>query len=282
MRIAIASGKGGTGKTTAATNLALVIAGRGEAVTYVDCDVEEPNGHIFLKPDINLTEHAVLPYPVVDVDRCISCGKCAEICQYRAIIMLGETPYVAPEMCHACGGCWIVCPVDAITPADREIGVVERGKSGGIRFVHGKLKIGQTLSPPLIRKVKNLITDEGVTVIDCPPGTSCPVVTAIHGADYVLLVTEPTPFGLNDLKLAVGVIEKLKIPYGVFVNRADIGTGETRRFCNQRHISILASFPDNRTVAEAFSRGTIASEVLPEVREIFEQLYEKISQKVSP
>jgi len=282
MRIAIASGKGGTGKTTVATNLALVIAGRGEVVTYIDSDVEEPNGHLFLKPDINWTERAVLPHPVVDSDRCISCGKCAGICQYRAIIMLGETPYVAPEMCHACGGCWIVCPVDAITPADREIGVVEWGESGGIGFIHGRLKIGQTLSPPLIRKVKAHIPDEGFTIIDCPPGTSCPVVTAVHGADFVLLVTEPTPFGLNDLKLTVGVMEKLRIPYGVFVNRADIGTGETRRFCNQRHIDILASFPDNRAIAEAFSRGIVASEVLPEVHEIYELLYERILRKVVP
>jgi len=281
MRIAIASGKGGTGKTTVATNLALVIAGRGEPVTYIDCDVEEPNGHIFLKPAIDRSERAVMPHPVVDTGRCISCGKCAEICRYRAIIMLGETPYVSPEMCHACGGCWLVCPVDAITPADREIGVIESGARDGIGFVHGKLNIGQAMSPPLIRQVKDRITDEGVTIIDCPPGTSCPVVTSVHGADYVLLVTEPTPFGLHDLKIAVEVIEKLGIPFGVFVNRSDIGTGDTERFCSSRHIDILARFPDDRAVAEAYSRGEIASEALPEVRNLYERLYDDLSRKAA-
>ena len=279
LRSAIASGKGGTGKTTVATNLAWVIASLGDSVSYIDCDVEEPNGHMFLKPAIEESTAASIPYPLVNNELCISCGKCAEICQYRAIVMLGENPYVTPEMCHACGGCWIVCPVDAITPTEREIGIVETGTSGDIGFVHGKLSIGQIMSPPLIRMVKKHITGDGITIIDCPPGTSCPVMTSIQGADYVLLVTEPTPFGLNDLKLTVEVVGELGIPYGVFINRADIGNRDTERYCEQRHIDILAKLHDNRTIAETYSMGKLASKSLPEVCNLFESLYEDLKRK---
>ena len=282
MRIAIASGKGGTGKTTVATNLARVIELHGDTVAYVDCDVEEPNGHIFLKPVVEKSEPAVLPYPIVDNGRCISCGKCAEICQYRAIVMLGDDPFVTPEMCHACGGCWLVCPVEAITPAEREIGIIETGISDGVGFVHGKLAIGQIMSPPLIRMVKSRIPEDSIAVVDCPPGTSCPVVTAVQDADYVLLVTEPTPFGLHDLKLAIEVVRKLGIPHGVFINRADIGTSETERYCEQRSVEILEQFPDNRAVAEAYSKGELASDALPEVRELYESLYDTLKRKIEP
>jgi MinD superfamily P-loop ATPase len=276
MRIAIASGKGGTGKTTVATNLAWVINSGGDAVTYVDCDVEEPNGHIFLKPVIEKSERAVMQYPKVDSERCISCGKCAEICQYRAIVMLGEDPFVTPDMCHACGGCWLVCPVDAITPSEREIGIIETGRSDGIAFIHGKLAIGQIMSPPLIRRVKAHIQEERMVIIDCPPGTSCPVIAAVQGADYVVLVTEPTPFGLNDLKLALEVIRKLRIPFGVFINRSDIGNLETEQYCGRRSIKIIGRFPDSRTVAEAYSRGILASDAFPEVRKVYEHLYDDL------
>ncbi|MFC1509243.1 ATP-binding protein [Candidatus Omnitrophota bacterium] len=280
MRIAVASGKGGTGKTTVATNLVSVIASHDDTVAYVDCDVEEPNGHIFLKPVVEKSDGAVMPYPEVNNSLCVSCGKCAEICQYRAIVMLGDDPFVTPEMCHACGGCWLVCPVDAITPVEREIGGIETGWSSGIRFIHGKLAIGQIMSPPLIRMVKNRIPEDSIAVIDCPPGTSCPVITAVQGADYVLLVTEPTPFGLHDLKLAIEVVRKLDIPHGVFINRSDIGNQETERYCEQRSIEILEQFPDNRAVAEAYSKGELASDALPEVRELYESLYDKLKRKI--
>ena len=279
MHIAIASGKGGTGKTTVATNLAWVIASLGDAVSYVDCDVEEPNGHMFLNPALGESIPATIPFPTIDNETCISCGKCAEICQYRAIVMLGEDPYVTPEMCHACGGCWLVCPVDAITPTGREIGVIETGASGDIEFVHGRLTIGQIMSPPLIRMVKKRTAGDGMIIVDCPPGTSCPVVTSIQGADYVVLVTEPTPFGLNDLKLAVDVVKKLDIPFGVFINRSDIGTQDTERYCRQRQIDILAELNDNRAIAEAYSTGRLASGTLPEVRTLFERLYDDLKRK---
>ncbi|MFA6472801.1 MAG: AAA family ATPase [Candidatus Latescibacterota bacterium] len=199
MKIAIASGKGGTGKTTVAVGLAAVLAETDTNVVYVDCDVEEPNGHLFLRPKIQETVNAIMTYPLVDKERCISCGKCQEICQYKAIILIMGKPLVFPEMCHACGGCTLVCPVGAIIEAERKIGVIETGASGSIRFIHGRLNVGQILSPPLIRQVKIRIPDDGTALLDCPPGTSCPVITAMRGTDYILLVTEPTPFGLNDL-----------------------------------------------------------------------------------
>ena len=282
MRIAIASGKGGTGKTTVATNLAWMIESHGDTVTYIDCDVEEPNGHIFLKPVVEKSESAVMPYPVVNGDLCTSCGKCAEICRYRAIVMLGEDPFVTSEMCHACGGCWLVCPVNAITSSEREIGTIETGRSDVIGFAHGKLSIGQIMTPPLIRMVKSHIPDDGVSIVDCPPGTSCPVITAVQGADYVVLVTEPTPFGLNDLKLAVEVIRELGIPYGVFINRSDIGNRDTERYCEQRSVNILERFPDNRAVAEAYSKGILAADALPEVKNVYERLYNKLKRKIKP
>jgi len=279
MKIAIASGKGGTGKTTVAVSLSWIAASRGESTTYADCDVEEPNGHIFLKPEIEKTEKATMLYPVVDENKCISCGKCAEICQFSAIVMIGESPLVFQEMCHDCGGCGIVCPVDAITLTKREIGVVETGRSGSVQFVHGKLNIGQALTPPLIRAVKHHIREDGITIVDCPPGTSCPVIEALQGADYVLLVTEPTPFGLFDLKLAVEVIEKLGIPYGVFINRADIGSRDTLKYCEKRSIPVLASLSDNRQIAEAYSNGFIIAEKLLEFRALFSDLYDILKRK---
>ncbi len=257
MRIAVASGKGGTGKTTVAVGLAAVLAETGAKVAYADCDVEEPNGHIFLNPAIHETAPATLPYPVIDKEACISCGKCQQICQYKAIILIMGKPLVFPDMCHACGGCALVCPTGAITEEQREIGIVETGESKGIRFIHGRLNIGQILSPPLIRQVKSRISDDETTIIDCPPGTSCPVIMALRGADYILLVTEPTPFGLNDLKLAADAARELRIPFGVLINRSDIGTRDAERYCDKYAIPILGRIPDDRRVAEAYSKGAL-------------------------
>jgi len=277
MRIAVASGKGGTGKTTVATSLARIAASRDGRAVYVDCDVEEPNGHIFLKPDIETSEKATMLYPVVNEEKCISCGKCAEICQFKAIIMLKDTPLVFPELCHDCGGCHLVCPTDAISLRERVIGVVEKGRGGDVEFIHGKLDVGQALSPPLIRNVKRNIDGEGTVIVDCPPGTSCPVIEAVRGADYTILVTEPTPFGMHDLGLAVQMLDKLSIPYGVFINRSDIGTGETLRFCEKRSIPVLASLKNDRRIAESYSRGDIIIDTLPEYGSLFLNLYNKIA-----
>jgi len=280
MRIAIASGKGGTGKTMVATNLTWTAARGGDKTAYIDCDVEEPNGHIFLKPDIENVREGTMAFPVVNMDTCTGCGACAELCRYKAIILLSEKPLVFPEMCHACGGCMLVCPVDAITYSDRGIGAIETGTAFGAQFIQGRLDVGQVLSPPLIRQVKKLIPDDGLTILDSPPGTSCPVIETVHGADYAVLVTEPTPFGLNDMKLAVEMLNVLRIPFGVFINRADIGTRDTVKFCEKHALPVLASLPDDRRIAEAYSNGMLAAEMFPDIREMFISFYAVLKEKV--
>jgi len=207
MIISIASGKGGTGKTTVATNLALSID---KDVQLLDCDVEEPNAHLFIKPAIEERQTVTTPVPSVDESKCTLCGKCGEICQFRAIIVIGETVLPFPELCHSCGGCMAVCPEGAITEVPRELGVLEKGRRNGLAFVHGRLRVGEAMSPPLIRKVRSFTDPDKLTIIDAPPGTSCPVIAAMTGADFVLLVTEPTPFGLHDLQLAVGARNGLR------------------------------------------------------------------------
>ncbi|MHB9029696.1 MAG: ATP-binding protein [Candidatus Latescibacterota bacterium] len=281
MKIAVASGKGGTGKTTVATGLAAVLAETGAQVVYADCDVEEPNGHLFLRPEIRESVAATLPYPVVNKEACISCGKCQEICRYKAIILIMDKPLVFPEMCHACGGCALACPAGAITEAQREIGVIETGESKGIGFIHGRLHIGQILSPPLIRQVKAHIPEESIAILDCPPGTSCPVITALRGTEYILLVTEPTPFGLNDLRLAADAARELRIPFGVLINRADIGTRDTERYCEKNAIPILGRIPDDRAVAEAYSRGELFETLLPRYGNVFREAWQSIMREIA-
>ena len=219
MTIAVASGKGGTGKTTVATNIAWTLAQSGQKVTVLDCDVEEPNCHIFLHPIIERREKCTVPVPAVKDGLCTGCGTCQEVCEYNAIIALKNTVMIFPELCHSCGGCTYFCPEHALEEKPKEIGDIEFGESHDIRFVQGKLKIGEVLAPSLIRQVKKAIDTEGISIIDSPPGTSCPVIEAVKHTDFVVLVTEPTPFGLNDLKLAVSMIREFDIPFGVVVNR---------------------------------------------------------------
>jgi MinD superfamily P-loop ATPase len=296
MRIAIASGKGGTGKTTVAVNLACVLAERGQKAQYLDCDVEEPNGHIFLKPEITTTESVGIPVPVVDENKCTGCRKCADICQYHAIAVL-QKALVFPELCHGCGGCMLVCPTGAIREEERSIGVVETGctlrqdsslrtaaawqagQAGHIAFVQGRLNVGEPMAPPLIRAVKKKAIMDGVAIMDAPPGTSCPVVTTVRDADYVLLVTEPTPFGLNDLRLAVEMIRQLGVRHGVVINRADTGDQRVREYCLKEGIPLLSEIPDDRRVAEAYSRGHIAARVLPEWSDRMLALWKRVTSK---
>ena len=280
MRIAIASGKGGTGKTTVAVNLARVLADSGHTVQYLDCDVEEPNGHIFLKPDIVETESVGIPVPIVDEQKCTGCRKCAEVCQFNAIAVL-KNALVFPELCHGCGGCALVCPEGAIREENRTIGVVETGlalrqgsgRADGVAFVQGRLNVGEPMAPPLIRAVKSKAIVDGIAILDAPPGTSCPVVTTVRDVDFVMLVTEPTPFGLNDLKLAVEMIGQLGVAHGVIINRADCGDQRVREFCGAENIPVLLELPDDRRVAEAYSRGDMAVSVLPEWRTAFSELW---------
>ncbi|MFH1024721.1 MAG: ATP-binding protein [Planctomycetota bacterium] len=272
MIIAVASGKGGTGKTTIAVNLALVLSAR-DKVMFLDCDVEEPNAHIFLKPDIQESESVGIPVPSVDETRCNVCGECSRFCQYGAIVCMKTKPLVFPEICHGCGGCARVCPQGAITETDREVGVVETGTRGPVRFVQGRLNVGHPMSPPLIRAVKKHVRNEGISIIDCPPGTSCPVIAALRGCDFVILVTEPTPFGLHDLALAVETVRQLDIPFGVVINRADAGDSRVEVYCRKESIRVLLKVSEDRRVAEAYSRGEVMVEVLPEYRDGFERLW---------
>jgi len=273
MIISIASGKGGTGKTTVATNLAASVGGDAQVL---DCDVEEPNSHLFLHPTVEEVQTITTPVPEVDTDKCNLCGKCAEICQFKAIVVIGETVLPFHELCHSCGGCMEVCPEKAITEVGRELGVIERGHRNGIEFVHGKLRVGEAMSPPLIRKVREYARPGVLTIIDAPPGTSCPVIASMKGADFVLLVTEPTPFGLHDLKLAVGAVNILGIPCGLVINRSDMGDDQVRVFAREEGVPILMEIPFDRWIAETYSRGEMIVEAMPEWRERFLELYHGI------
>lgn len=275
MIISIASGKGGTGKTTVATNMAVSLGGD---VQLLDCDVEEPNAHLFIHPVINEVKTITTPVPEVDMEKCNLCGKCGEICQFKAIVVIGETVLPFPEMCHSCGGCMEVCPEKAITETGRELGVIERGRWNGLEFVHGKLRVGEAMSPPLIRKVREYARPEALTIIDAPPGTSCPVITTMKGTDFVLLVTEPTRFGLHDLKLAVGAVRTLGIPCGLVINRSDMGDDKVKIYAEKENLPILMEIPFDRKIAEAYSRGDMIVEVMPEWKEKFLKLYHHIEE----
>ncbi len=278
LKIAVASGKGGTGKTTVATNLTWVASGNGQNVAYVDCDVEEPNGHLFLNPQISVSEPAIRLVPEVDEAKCTYCGRCGEICQFSAIVCLGQAVVVNPDMCHACGGCKLVCPTGAISEVPREIGRIEHGDAGKVQFVRGLLNVGEAMSPPLIRQVLAAAPPADLVLIDAPPGTSCPVIASLRGSDYVLLVTEPTPFGLHDLKLAVEMVRALKLPFGVVINRADSGDNRTSAYCASNRIPILLEIPDDRRVAEAYSRGELACVGMAEYRDTFSTLLNRIGE----
>ena len=273
MIVAVASGKGGTGKTTVATSLACSIP---DSVQLLDCDVEEPNVHIFLRPEIHYRQAVYTMVPEVNQDLCNGCRKCAEICRFSAITVVGKKVLTFPELCHGCGGCMLVCPEHAVSEGGREVGKIEIGKRGTIRFGHGLLRIGEAMAPPLIRKVKEQTDDKGITIIDAPPGTSCPVITAMRGVDFVLLVTEPTPFGLHDLKLAVDAVKKIGIPCGIVINRADLGDNGVQEYAQQQGIPILLEIPFSKEIAANYSKGGVLAEQSPEWRDTFAGLYQKI------
>ncbi len=273
--IAIASGKGGTGKTTVAVHLAAILAAQGETVQYLDCDVEEPNGHIFLKPVVERSEEVGILVPVIDSKKCKGCGLCGKVCEYKAIAVL-KTALVFPELCHGCGACSLVCPTGALGEEPRTIGVAETGRAGKIAFAQGRLNVGEPMSPPLIRAVKKTRMEEAIAIFDAPPGTSCPVVATVRDADYVVLVTEPTPFGLNDLRLAVELMRGLRRRVGVVVNRAGIGDDRVHSFCGAEGIPLLAEIPDDRGVAEAYSRGEMMSDGAAGFRDALRGLAEKV------
>jgi len=270
--VAVASGKGGTGKTTIATNLAKLCAESGRSTQYLDCDVEEPNGHIFLKPTLDERRDIMVDVPGVDTDKCTGCGQCGQICQYGAIVAIEKHVLTFEQLCHSCGGCWRVCPSGAIEPKPLKIGQLESGHVGSLGFVTGRLEIGHVRTPSMIHCVKECIRPEALAIVDVPPGTSCPVVAALRGVDFVLLVTEPTPFGLNDLKLAVGLVREMKLPFAVVINRQGIGNDETEAYCRAEGIDVAATLPDDRRIAEAYSTGRMIAEAVPGCRESFRAL----------
>jgi MinD superfamily P-loop ATPase len=285
MIIAIASGKGGTGKTTVATSLALSIAAdktdTSERPLFLDCDVEEPNAALFLKPALTSREEVGLLIPQVDLDRCTYCGRCAEVCVWRAIAVVGERVLIFPELCHGCGSCTLNCPEEAIDEVLNVMGTLESGPAGPLDFGQGTMDVGQAMSVPIIRQLKaqHLFSRNGdrLVLLDAQPGTSCPVVETMRGADFVLLVTEPTPFGLHDLRLAVEVArDELDLPVGVVVNRDGIGDSGVDDYCEAEAIPVLMRIPLDRRIAEAISEGQALVEALPEYRGAFQDLHRQI------
>lgn len=275
MRIAVASGKGGTGKTLVAVNLALSLSVENR-IQLLDCDVEEPNDHIFINPEIVRRDPVLIQVPEVDENNCDYCGKCASVCEYHAIAVFASHILVFPQLCHGCGACTYLCPQKAISEKGREIGVVESGKAGKVDFVQGKLTVGEALAPPVIREVKKRAREEGTVIIDVSPGTSCTVVEAVRGSDFCLLVTEPTPFGLNDLGLAVEMVKKLGIPSGVVINRVSIGDKHITDYCKKKGIPILLRIPLDSSIARLYSKGILLVEGMPEWKRRFVGLFHRI------
>lgn len=278
MIISIASGKGGTGKTTIAVNLALAL----NNVQLLDCDVEEPNTAFFVNPEINETQHAYIPVPVVDRDKCNYCQTCSDVCEYNAIAVLPPTAerdgnlLFFSNLCHGCGACGYLCPQNAIREENRTIGQIELGYVGEMQFIQGKLNVSEAMAPPVIRQVKQYINPTRRVIIDAPPGTSCPVITTVQNTDYCVLVTEPTPFGLNDLRLAVEAMRKLKVPFGVVINRADLGDDRTEAYCLEENIPILMRIPFSEAIARSYANGEPIVRRFPEYRQKFQDLYDRI------
>jgi MinD superfamily P-loop ATPase len=272
MIVSVASGKGGTGKTSVAVNLALSVGN----VQLLDCDVEEPNAYLLLHPEINKKEPVYTLIPKVDRELCNTCGECTKFCQFNAIFVASEKILVFPELCHSCGGCAMVCPRKAITWEKHKIGTLNFGATDGVALVYGELEVGKPMAVPVIKAVKKQIKEGKNVVLDSPPGTSCPFVETVRGSDFCILVTEPTPFGLHDLKIAVEVLRKVGVPFGVVINRAGIGDKKVYDYCGKENIRILLEIPYERRIAELYSKGIPFSLEMPEWVDKFQMLYNKI------
>lgn len=278
MIVSIASGKGGTGKTTIAANLAKALGG--SDLQVIDCDVEEPNLHLFLKPEILEKHKVTTTIPETDTTKCSFCKKCSEVCNFNAITVVNKKVIVFPELCHACGACAIFCPEDAIEEVNREIGTIEIGNAGEIEFIRGILNTGEVLAPAVISEVKSRINPKKNVIIDSSPGTSCPVIESVRETDFVVLVTEPTPFGLNDLKLAVAMCRQLEIPFGIVVNRWGIGNDDVIQFAEKEEIPVLLKLPYKKEFAKCYARGKCIVDEFPEWIEVFRKLWNNIQEEV--
>jgi len=276
MIVSIASGKGGTGKTSVAVNTALSVGN----VQFLDCDVEKPNAHLLLHPTISLTEPVCVSVPVVNGELCDHCGECAQFCHYNALFVGSEKVLVFPELCHSCGGCVLVCPRKAITEQGRRIGTLKLGSAGDLELVYGELEVGESMAVPVIREVKRRIVDGKDVILDSSPGASCPVVETVRGSDFSVLVTEPTPFGLHDLRIAVRVLENMRVPFGVVINRAGVGDRGVYEYCEEKGIRVLLEIPFQRRIAQLYSRGIPFSAEMPEWKEKFRAFFDEVRRLV--
>ena len=279
MKIAIASGKGGTGKTFVSTNLAFALSETGQ-VSLVDCDVEEPNSYLFLNPEIKEQQDITIKVPVIDNSKCTGCRLCSTHCEFHALITVKDKTYVFEDLCHGCGFCMRICPEGAIGEKDKVIGEFSYGFVGSMDFYMGKMRVGTELATPVIRFVKNQVKDKGVVIFDSPPGTSCPVVETIEDCDFVVLVTEPTPFGLNDLRLAVEAVKSLGLRFGVVENRAMEGVNIVRDYLAENGIPLLSEIPLDREIAEVYSHGKLVVREIPSYRDRFLKIYDEILKRV--
>ena len=277
--VAVASGKGGTGKTTLAVSLAVTAP---RPAVYADCDVEEPDGALFLHPEIEDEQAFSQPLPQFDSELCDGCGICHDVCEYKAILVAGK-PLLFADRCHACGACMVLCPKEAIHEQPVQRGVIRSGSRGGLAFLEGRLKIGEASPTALVRAVRDRATaDHRIVILDAAPGTSCPVIAAAHRADFLLLVTEPTPLGLHDLALAVEMGRALGLAMGIVINRSGEGDdGAVERFAAAGSVPVLASIPFDRRIATAYARGEVLGEALPELRPVIEQLWRDILARVA-
>ncbi|MFX0094193.1 MAG: ATP-binding protein [Candidatus Hodarchaeota archaeon] len=278
MKIAIASGKGGTGKTTVATNLAINL----DQAQLLDCDVEEPNSYLFLQGlELKKIDEVSIQVPLIDENKCDFCRKCAEFCEYNALAVVPSKVLFFPELCKGCGGCSLICPQEAISEGKKTIGIIEAGQLNGLNLFHGILNLGEPLATPIIKTLKKKADSSRTLILDSPPGTACPMIETVRDADYCILVTEPTPFGLHDLKIAVKVVQTLKIPHGIIINRDGIGDDRIEEYCQEESIPILMKIPNDRKIAHFYSKGIPFSQEMPEWKEKFRELLEQIKQELT-